>query len=273
MAAAPIAEITRFSVPNVVVITGFMGNEAMRGGFVDRVTEVNDKVQSDGYYLSVMQQSTVPRYIHSIGGKDLLGFEIILAGAILFLLDDALFIIRQAINRCLNVADPSTLRINLGSFGSFNFARVDQSWTETLFTDAIEYFGDCNFDAFQLLPDTSHTSIDVPRLDIAVAVGREPVWRWLREPWQFQIPEASTAVTNFDALRGYPVTEASRWEPDEWDLFAGSGPDTPDREVRVVPIGTLLAVDETLHPVISLDVGQSLWRDEKGGIWNDWGLR
>jgi hypothetical protein len=72
------------------------------------------------------------------------------------------------------------------------------------------------------------------------------------------------------ALRGARITEASRWEKNEWELFAGSGPETPREEIRVVPIATLLAVDPSLQRVVDMNVGQSLWRDASENEWHDW---
>ena len=98
-----------------------------------------------------------------------------------------------------------------------------------------------------------------------------PAWRWLREPWTYPVPDDSTAVTNLAALRGERITEASRWEVDEWEMFAGAGPDVPQDEMRVVPIGTLVAADESLAPVVHLAVGEGLCRDpEPGSEWHPW---
>jgi len=72
-------------------------------------------------------------------------------------------------------------------------------------------------------------------------------------------------------LRGERVTEAARWESDQWELFAGPGPDVTPDQVRMVPLATLLAIDATLQPVVQLDVGRALWRDDQGGDWQAWG--
>jgi hypothetical protein len=89
------------------------------------------------------------------------------------------------------------------------------------------------------------------------------------EPWPFDASPHSIAVTNLDALRGDPVTEASRWEETEWELFAGVGPDIPEDDVRVVPLATLLGYDESLEPVTQLRVPGAI-RRFPGGPWADW---
>jgi|SRR5215469_435678 len=45
-------------------------------------------------------------------------------------------------------------------------------------------------------------------------------------------------------------SELMRWEEDDWEIFAREGPDVPEDEIRVVPLGTLIAADETLVPVV-----------------------
>lgn len=72
---------------------------------------------------------------------------------------------------------------------------------------------------------------------------------------------SSTAATDLAALRGDRVTEAARWEEGYWELTAGEGPNVPEDEVRIVPLGTLLAADPSLMPVVSLPVGGGLIRD------------
>ena len=54
-------------------------------------------------------------------------------------------------------------------------------------------------------------------------------------------------------------------------MFAGAGPDVTKDEMRVVPLGLLLATDPSLTPVVDLEIGRGLWRDGVGGDWNPWG--
>lgn len=60
---------------------------------------------------------------------------------------------------------------------------------------------------------------------------------------------------------------------DEWELFAGAGPDVKPEDVRVVPLGMLLGADESLGDVMNLEVGEALWRDSSGGPWQRWVAR
>ncbi len=61
-----------------------------------------------------------------------------------------------------------------------------------------------------------------------------------------------------------------RWEKDEWEIFAGAGPDITEPERRVVPLGVLLAADPSLVPLSTsrLDVvfGVMLRRSQSGTL-------
>jgi hypothetical protein len=198
------------------------------------------------------------------------GFELIIPGAEIYLLEELVEIMESSISYCKSHPALDCRKLEIGNLGNFTLQKCDPSWVKMLMLAAIDYFDDPAILTYQILPDPAHITIDVPDLAVTWSPQTEPAWRWLREPWSLPVPSTSTAVTNLAALRGERITEASRWELDQWDLFAGSGPDTPKKEVRVVPIGTLLAVDTTLESVISLDVGKSLWRDADNVEWNEW---
>jgi len=96
-----------------------------------------------------------------------------------------------------------------------------------------------------------------------------PGWRWLKKEWTYPVPKDSVALTNLNAIRGERITEVMRWEDDEWEIFVGSGSDTPESERRVIPPGVLLEADKSLLPAIDLRVGTGLWRDDDSE-WNQW---
>jgi hypothetical protein len=95
----------------------------------------------------------------------------------------------------------------------------------------------------------------------------------MRESWTYPVRKDSTAITDLAALRGERITEACRWEEDEWELFAGAGPDVGKDETRVVALGMLLAVDPSLDPVVGLTIGTGMWRDDELSEWHAWERR
>jgi hypothetical protein len=77
----------------------------------------------------------------------------------------------------------------------------------------------------------------------------------------------SRAVTDLDALRGLPVTEACQLEDGYSELFAGAGPDILDQEKRVVGLGMLLAA--SLNAARELNLGDGFWREDNSE-WRIW---
>jgi hypothetical protein len=59
----------------------------------------------------------------------------------------------------------------------------------------------------------------------------------------------------------------TRWADDEWELIAGSSSAVSRADVRVVPLGVLLATDETLSVVPDLAVCEGLTRRDSNAKW------
>jgi len=154
--------------------------------------------------------------------------------------------------------------------GVFSLRKIDMSWAKTLMLGVFDYYNVKTIEAHQILPDEAHWTIEIPDLSRPWSPELAPAWRWSYEPWTYPIPRDSVAVTNLDALRGKRITEVMRWEQDEWEMFAGAGPDVTEQERRVVPLGILLASDNSLGPVVNLQIGSGLWRDDVSE-WHPWG--
>jgi hypothetical protein len=222
--------------------------------------------------LIVVQQSCVPRFVYTAGLTEVCGLELIISGASFYMLDEVIKIVGHICNNL----PPQAQNIDLTSaffvesLGKFTLRKSHFSWNKTMLLKVASDFDINEVVVFQIVPDIEHMTIDVPDQSAPWNAGREPVWQWLKMPWVWPIEPTSTAVTNLAALRGKRITEASHWEPSEWELFAGSGPDTPEDELRVIPVATLLAADPSLKDVISLQVGESLWRESDELKWHHW---
>jgi hypothetical protein len=103
--------------------------------------------------------------------------------------------------------------------------------------------------------------------------SHEPVWQWLGQPWEYDVPQESMATTNLAALLGSPITELSRWEDNEWEMFAGPGPDVKPSDMRVVPLGTLIGHDPSLTSTLAAGIGSGYWRDSATSDWHEWKQR
>jgi hypothetical protein len=230
-----------------------------------------DKIGQDiidcGYHVTVVQQHSIPRYIYTVGLTEKIGQELVLGGGAILYLNDALSLVGKVV---AYFQDHNLTDYFPNEHGFSKLIPVHRSWSSYLLTKANLFYEVPYAPALQLYPDPDYYTIDIPDMSRAWDANAEPAWRWLIEDWRLPIPPGSTAVTNVAALLGSKVTEAARWEEDEWELFAGAGPDVSAEEMRVVPIGTLLGVDSSLMRVIELPVGKAMWREATELEWHDW---
>lgn len=230
---------------------------------------IQQNVEKFGYHVYHVSGATVPGYAYTIGLMDSMGAELILAGATFYMADEVRRILESG---RLELASGNGLGSGLvvDGLGSFRIQELHRSWIRTLMLGAVDFYHGAEVRALQFVPDHTHMTIDVPDLSKEWSASEEPAWQWLHLPWSYDVPPDSTATTNLDALRGARITEVTRWEAGEWEMFAGPGPDVSYNDARVVPLGTLLASDPTLSPAVNLEIGCGLWRDGGDGGWNPW---
>lgn len=232
---------------------------------VSILLEISEEIKRNGFHITIVTQGICPRYLYTVGLKDKLGFDLLLPGCSKFYPNELISVISQVVNEgaCKNI------EIEAADIGEFCLGHVDRSWVELLALAAIDYYGEAT-PFMQIMPDKLNCTIDTPDLSNAWSATSEPVWQWLKVPWPFPVPHNSSATTNLLALRGAPVTEAARWEHDEWELFAGSGPDTPAEDIRVMPLATMVGYDGSISEAVELQVGKAVWRDINELCWHAW---
>jgi hypothetical protein len=226
---------------------------------------IRDNIESSGFHIYSITPGPCPRWAYTIGLRDRLGSELVVAGASCF---DA-----AQVGTLLHhvVAEGSAPgRVQHPDLGAFTVRPVHASWGQELLLGALDYLDVDEVPALQLVPEPPHHTVDVPDLSRPRAPTSEPAWRWLDQDWDLPVPEASMVFTDLDALRGQPITEASRWEEDTWEAFSRPVDDVPREEVRSVPVGVLLGADPSFRAAVELPVGKSLIR-EPGEPWEPWG--
>jgi hypothetical protein len=238
---------------------------------------IRRNIETHGFHIYVVAgNGPDPRFVYTIGLRESLGAEMVFAGGLYYeKKSDVLAIVnslREQLGSGAGGAPTEAWRwtLRVDQLGSFSFRKAHSSWTRSLLLGALDYYGIDDVDAYQIVPDDQHMTIDVPSMDKDWNAAAEPIWQWLHEPWRYPVSAASTVMTDLDALHGEPITEACRWEEDYWEMFAGAGPDVSDEMARLVPLGCLLAVDPSLVAVVRLKIGEGLWRDGDGGDWNAW---
>jgi len=246
-----------------------MTKEAKRKEALDRIRE---NIAQSGRHIYVVSGGQTPRFAYTIGVSESIGAELILAGAIFYMKDEVVKIINDVAEQLK--ARQNRNVVEVAGLGSFTLHKVHSSWATEFMLGAFDYYEKHDIPAIQIVPDRTHWTIDIPDMSVPWNATTEPVWRWLQEQWAYPVPKESTAATNLAALRGNRITEATRWTEDEWEIFAGAGPDVTEDEMRVVPLGTLLAADESLVSVLHLTIGEGIWREpDSDSEWHPWRKR
>jgi len=214
--------------------------------------------------------SELPRFSYSIGLKDTLGFELIFAGCVFYNHKDISLIIEKIVAESRQRRVKINSEILIDSLGMFKLVEAKSSWCQKMMLGVYDYFDIKDFKGLQILPDDEHYTSDIPEMGKEYQESKQPVWKWLTKKWTYQVPKESTVTTNLGALKGENITEVMRWEDDSWEMFSLPGPDVPDEDVRVVSLGTILGIDESLLPSVHLKINEGMWRNDKNSKWNEW---
>jgi hypothetical protein len=233
-------------------------------------TQIRQNIAEYGFHTYFVTGSGLPHYGYTIGLSESLNAEIILAGAYFFESDEVSKILMSVAAKIQSAIAWQEQKIEARPWGVFSLRKVDTSWAKGLMLGVFDYYQVTTIEAYQIVPDEAHWTTEIPDLSRPWNPELAPAWRWLYEQWTYPVPMNSVAITNLGALRGERVTEVMRWEEDEWEIFAGAGPDTREAERRVVPLGILVAADPSLLPAVDLSVGSGFWRDSDSE-WHAWG--
>ncbi len=233
---------------------------------------INKNISEYGYHITVVSSCCTPRYAYSIGLKEMFGFELVFAGGLYFLEKDISKLFEKvviALKKSLKVEN-QTVKINNGK--AIRFGNVDKSWSKKMLLGVFDYYGIKEINAYQIIPDSSFFTLEIPDMSNTWEVASEPVWKWLdNDKSRPTLLPNSTVVTNISTLFGDYVLEALRCEENLWEMFSIPGPDVKEKDVRVVPLATLVGIDNTLTEILNKQVGKGAWRELENLQWQDWG--
>lgn len=234
------------------------------------LTRIRKNIETAGFHLYLIADGSVPRFAYTIGLRDTIGGELVMPGAIFYMADDVARVF-HAVRREVEQRGLAQREDAVAGHGGFSLRRVDSSWVPMLLLGACDYYQTDDVPAWQLVPPVERMTIDVPDMGSPWDPEREPVWRWLQEPWPHPVPDNATVTTSLAALRGQRVTEVTRWD-DGWEMFP-DGSDVPESALRVVPLGVFLGYDPTLEAALDVPVGEGIWRRPEGDEWHAWRRR
>ena len=237
----------------------------------DFAKRISANIASSGYHVTVVTGGALPRYAYTIGCTASVGAEFILAGGELYSQAQVGEILDALVSQATQAPDGPPVSVSVGSLGHFSLVPADASWSKRLLLGAFDYYQQAALRVWQIVPAAPHRTREIPDMSRVFDVADQPVWQWLARTWAYPVPEDSMAITHVPVLLGEPATEVVRWETDEWEIFAGAGPDVLKEEKRIVPLGVLLGLDRALERAVHLSVGKGLWRETMEGEWHDWG--
>lgn len=237
----------------------------------DFLQRIRTNIAATGYHITVVTGGAVPRYAYTIGCTATVGAEFVLAGAEWYSTAQVGEILAALVALATQAPDEPPASVSVGALGHFSLVKADASWSTRLLLGAFDYYPHADFAVWQVVPDGPHRTLEVPDMAHVFEVHAQPVWQWVEREWEYPVPRDSMALTNLPVLFGEKVTEVMRWETDDWEIFSGPGPDVPEADRRMVPLGVLIGLDKALERAVHLPVGQGLWRDREELEWKDWG--
>lgn len=233
---------------------------------------IKSNIEKKSFHITVVQSSENPRFAYTIGCLEKLGFELIFAGGENYLYEEILSIFNNLVPSLNKEFNFQQFEANLSNLGTFTLSPVNNTWCKKMMLGVYDYYNIENFIAYQVLPNKKHFTLDIPNMSI-VWSPEDIVWKWLDDniSWDLGIPKDSKVITELNVLFGDKVKEVMRWEENEWEAFTQNGENIDKNDIRILPITTLLGIDNTLTSILNLDIGKGYWRSDENSEWNDWG--
>ncbi len=235
------------------------------------LNDIREHIAKYGFHIYVVTGGGKLHFGYTIGLTESLGAELILPGTYFYELDEISKVVDSVVGKLSAPVAWNAVSVEADPWGTFDLGQVHESWARTLMLGAFDYYPGKTIKAYQIVPDQSHWTIDVPDLSRPWGQPQAPGWRWLKEEWTFPVPKDSMALTDLGVLRGKRITEVMRWEEDQWEIFSECVQDIPESERRAVPLSLLLQADESLLPAVNLRVETGFWRDKEELEWHPWG--
>jgi hypothetical protein len=226
---------------------------------------IRKNIDKNGYHVTLVNGGQNPNFSYSIGISERFGFELVIAGGFRSIKENEL--IFEHVYQKLQSGSTIHSQFSLSNKDVFYLGAVDSSWCKKLMLGVYDYYNVDEITAYQIIP--IKRTLDTPLMS-NVLIPNDPIWKWLYMDWNIDAPKNSYVITDLDGLKGKTITEVAKWEDHVWEMFSGPGPDVEEEDIRIVPLGTFLGIDDTLKPILNLVVGQGLWRDNKDSDWQDW---
>jgi len=113
---------------------------------------IKNNIEQAGFHLYVVMGGAIPRYAYTIGLRESLGTELIMAGAYYYSADEIGRIVKT-VSTCLWTDGPPRQVAGPGDLGTFVLQGAHESWTRSLMLGALDYYKTDDVAALQIVPD------------------------------------------------------------------------------------------------------------------------
>jgi hypothetical protein len=226
---------------------------------------IKDNIDKNDYHLTLVNGGQHPEFSYSIGLTEKLGFELIMAGGYISTESNEL-IFRYTYNQLVSGKTIDSEFYPLEN-NAFYLGTVNDSWSKERMIGVYDYYNEDTIKAYQIIP--KEKTLDIPLMS-EIKKADDPIWKWLDMDWNLNVPKNSYAITDIDSLKGKTITELTRWEDHVWEMFSGAGIDMLEEDIRIVSLGTILAIDPSLCQILELKIGEGLWREDRDSHWQEW---
>ena len=152
------------------------------------LNEIREHIAKFGFHTYVVTGGGDPHFGYTIGLTESLGAELILPGRYFYRLDDVSKVIKSIIGKLSPPVPWDSVSVDADPWGTFSFRRVHMSWATALMLGAFDYYQRKSIEAYQIVPDETHWTIDVPDLSQPWSPNQAPGWRWLKR--RMEVPSS-----------------------------------------------------------------------------------
>lgn len=237
----------------------------------DFLDHIKDNILKHRFHINVVSQEFTPRFAYTIGLFNKNGYELVLAGNMDLLYDDIIYILNFIGNKLINHEETTGSRFEINIKSMFELRKVDESWTDIMLLGVNDFYNDKSILSYQIHQIGNMTSVDIPNMNCKFKPEDQPIWRWLTCKNDLNIPQNSKVVINKDILYGAKALEIMRWDENEWEIYSMNPENLDEDDMRIIPVSTIIGIDNSLERILELNVGKGLIRDSPNNAWESWG--
>ncbi|WP_162852440.1 DUF4262 domain-containing protein [Dinghuibacter silviterrae] len=93
---------------------------------------IQSNIERYGFHITIVGSGIQPRFAYTIGLTELLGFELVFAGGVIYLKDELIVIFNEIVKELNERKDLDLDEIKVKELGAFSLSTVDPSWSKLM---------------------------------------------------------------------------------------------------------------------------------------------